>query len=124
MTDDEHILEDDFRTPDRVRHEVVEIIVTQGLRRVEDLQARGEGSEKPRGTILGDEVVRSMSSLSSYEGTLSITKEPHGRNSRLTISRVRTTAGTLSAERLSRRRPLMQRVLCGAAARLRTAITR
>ena len=40
----DHTLEDDFRTPDRVRAHVVERILGEGLALVEDLQAQGEPS--------------------------------------------------------------------------------
>jgi len=41
----DHTLEDDFRTPDRVRAHVVEIIVSQGLALVGDLHVQGHPSE-------------------------------------------------------------------------------
>lgn len=40
-----HTFEDEFRIPDRVRAHVVEIIISEGLDLVEDLQARGNPSE-------------------------------------------------------------------------------
>lgn len=40
-----HTLEDEFRTPDRVRAHVVERLLAEGLELVDDLQARGEPSE-------------------------------------------------------------------------------
>ncbi|MEL6345136.1 MAG: hypothetical protein AAFV53_18655 [Myxococcota bacterium] len=45
MIEATHTLEDEFRTPDRVRAHVVDTIVTQGLDLVEDLQAQGTPSE-------------------------------------------------------------------------------
>ena len=45
VTDATHTLEDEFRTPDRVRAHVVERILGHGLDLVDDLQARGKPSE-------------------------------------------------------------------------------
>ena len=40
-----HTFQDGFRTPDRVRNQLVDTIVTQGLDLLDDLQARGKNSE-------------------------------------------------------------------------------
>ena len=45
MTDADHTLEDEFRTPDRVRDQVADTILAEGLDQVQDLQARGNPSE-------------------------------------------------------------------------------
>ena len=40
-----HTVDNEFRTPDRVRAHVVGLILTQGLAMVDDLHARGEPSD-------------------------------------------------------------------------------
>ena len=45
MSEATHTLEDEFRTPSRVRAQAVEEIVTQGLALVDELQAQDNPSE-------------------------------------------------------------------------------
>ncbi len=52
MIEPTHTLDDEFRTPDKVRNHVVEVIASQGLTLVEDLQARGNPSETLEALLL------------------------------------------------------------------------